>query len=51
MALPNILTDRKLFEEYSQMVKEIGSKAREEGKVYKNCEEDEKLIEFLNATH
>lgn len=49
MALPNILTDRKLFDEYHQIVKEMGSKAREEGKVYKNCEEDEKLNEFLDA--
>ena len=49
MALPNILTDHKLFDEYHQMAKELGSKAREEGKVYKNCAEDEKLNEFLDA--
>lgn len=49
MSLPNILTDRKLFNEYHQMAKDLGFEARKEGKVYKNCMEDEKLNEFLNA--
>lgn len=49
MGLPNILTDRKLFEEYHQMAKDLGSEARKEGKIYKNCMEDEKLNEFLNT--
>lgn len=49
MALPNILTDHKLFDEYLQTVKVMGSEARKEGKVYKNCTEDEKLNEFLDT--
>ena len=49
MTLPKILIDKEMLSSHIQEVRKMGMKAREEGKSYKLCTEDNHLDEYVEA--